>query len=79
MNTSGKKRRNRGASSPLSLQFLGLLLAISGFFLALVGFVGLFTSSGSGAIVIMVIGGLMAFLGVVLGRSQWAARIVFWQ
>ncbi len=79
MNTPMKKRRSRGASSPFSLQFIGLLVAILGFFLALVGFVGIFTSSDSPAIVVLVVGGLMTVLGVALGRSDKAARIVFWQ
>lgn len=79
MTTSTPKKKKRRSSSPLSLQFFGLLLAILGFFLGMVGFVGIFTSSGSGAIVILVIGALMTVLGVATGRSEKAARIVLWQ
>jgi len=72
-----RKKTGRVTSSPprLSLQLLGLFLTIAGFFLALVGMIGTFTSSGGTAIAVLVVGGLMTIVGVVLGRSERAAKI----
>jgi hypothetical protein len=74
-----KKTRSVSSSLPrFSLQLLGLYLAIAGFFLALLGFVGIFTGSRGTAIVILAVGVLMTIAGVVLGRSERAAKIGFW-
>lgn len=81
MSTPKKVKRKTGSAPSslprFSLQLLGFFLAIAGFFLALVGFIGIFTSSDGTAIAILVVGGLMTIAGVVLGRSEKAAKIGF--
>jgi len=67
MKAPRKKTKTRDFYAPWSLNFLGLLLGILGVFLALVGFVGIFTSSGVGAIATLVAGGLTTVLGVATG------------
>ena len=82
MTTPKKAKKTSDISSRpprVSLQFLGLYLAIASFFLAIVGFIGIFTSDDGTGVFILVVGGVMTAVGVVLGRSKKAAKIVFWQ